>query len=76
VATRSAARADDPRRPVCFDADVGYVDTPIHQRTELAPGSVVEGPAIIEEYGSTVPLHPGFAATVDDFGDLLVRRSP
>jgi len=76
VATRSAARADDPRRPGCFDADVGYVDTPIHQRTELAPGSVVEGPAIIEEYGSTVPLHPGFAATVDDFGDLLVRRSP
>ena len=76
VATRSAARADDPRRPVCFDADVVYVDTPIHQRTELAPGSVVEGPAIIEEYGSTVPLHPGFAATVDDFGDLLVRRSP
>jgi N-methylhydantoinase A len=28
---------------------------------------------IIEEYGSTVPVHPGFTATVDDFGNLLVR---
>jgi N-methylhydantoinase A len=63
-----------PIRPVCFDADERYVDTPIHQRTDLMAGSVVEGPAIIEEYGSTVPLHPGFAATVDDFGNLLVRR--
>jgi N-methylhydantoinase A len=64
-----------PMRPVCFDAVVGYVDTPIHQRTHLAPGTTVEGPAVIEEYGSTVPLHPGFAATVDDFGNLLVRRT-
>ena len=23
------------------------------------------GPAVIEEYGATVPLHPGFTATVD-----------
>jgi N-methylhydantoinase A len=62
-------------RPVCFDASDGHVDTVIHQRTDLGPGRTVEGPAVIEEYGSTVPLHPGFAATVDDFGNLLVRRS-
>jgi N-methylhydantoinase A len=59
---------------VCFDAGEGYVDTPVLWRTDLAPATTVEGPAIIEEYGSTVPLHPGFAATVDDFGNLLVRR--
>ncbi len=62
-----------PVRPVCFDADDGYVDTPVLWRTDLTPGTTVEGPAIIEEYGSTVPLHPGFSATVDDFGNLLVR---
>jgi N-methylhydantoinase A len=61
-----------PIRAVCFDAAQGYVDTPIHQRTDLAPGTSVHGPAVIEEYGSTVPLHPGFTATVDDFGNLLV----
>jgi N-methylhydantoinase A len=68
--------ADDPRsRPVCFDQDQGYVDTPVRWRGDLDPGTVVEGPAVIEEYGSTVPVHPGFAATVDDFGNLLVRRT-
>ncbi|MDX6360830.1 MAG: N-methylhydantoinase, partial [Nocardioidaceae bacterium] len=64
-----------PIRPVCFDAAEGYLDTPIHQRSDLSPGATVAGPAVIEEYGSTVPLHPGFSATVDDFGNLLVRRA-
>ena len=66
---------DRRSRPVCFDADEGYVDTPILPRTGLAPGDTVVGPAVIEEYGSTVPLHPGFTATVDDVGNLLVRRT-
>jgi N-methylhydantoinase A len=62
-------------RHVCFDPDEGYVDTPVLWRADLTPASTVEGPAIIEEYGSTVPVHPGFSATVDDFGNLLVRRT-
>jgi len=32
------------------------------------------GPAVIEEYGATVPLHPGFTATVDHLGNLVIRR--
>jgi N-methylhydantoinase A len=60
---------------VCFDAEEGYVDAPILQRSGLVPGDSVQGPAVIEEYGSTVPVHPGFGATVDDFGNLLVRRA-
>ncbi|MFD8530698.1 hydantoinase/oxoprolinase family protein [Streptosporangium canum] len=47
---------------------------PIHRRADLAAGSVLSGPAVIEEYGSTLPLHPGFTATVDEFGNLEVRR--
>jgi N-methylhydantoinase A len=66
---------DRRSRPVCFDADQGYVDTAVLWRTDLAPGTTVEGPVIIEEYGSTVPVHPGFTATVDDYGNLLVRRT-
>jgi N-methylhydantoinase A len=59
---------------VCFDAGTGYVETPVLSRDRLPPDSTVDGPAVIEEFGSTVPLHPGFTATVDDFGNLLVRR--
>jgi N-methylhydantoinase A len=63
------------RRPVCFDATEGYVDTPLHARTDLPPGATVTGPAIIEEFGSTVPVHPGFQVRVDEFLNLIVTRS-
>ncbi len=75
ASARGTPQAEDRRvRPVCFDAGTGYVETPILDRDRLPPGSTVHGPAIIEEFGSTVPLHPGFTAVVDDYGNLLVRR--
>ncbi|MEU6791714.1 hydantoinase/oxoprolinase family protein [Nonomuraea wenchangensis] len=49
-------------------------DTPIHQRAALGPGATVSGPAVIEEYGSTIPIHPGFTATVDAYGNVEVKR--
>jgi len=61
-------------RPVCFVAEVGYVDTPVRWRPNLSPGTVVTGPAIIEEFGSTVPLHPGFTARIDDYLNIIVTR--
>jgi N-methylhydantoinase A len=57
-------------RPVSF-VD-GYAETPVYWRPDLPPGAVVAGPAVIEEYGSTVPLHPGFTATVDPLGNLII----
>ncbi|HEX8005758.1 MAG TPA: hydantoinase/oxoprolinase family protein, partial [Trebonia sp.] len=62
--------------PVCT-RDVFYESwarTVIYRRRELGAGAVVTGPAVIEEYGSTLPLHPGFTATMDDYGNLEVRR--
>jgi N-methylhydantoinase A len=29
---------------------------------------------VVEEYGATVPLAPGFRAEVDRFGNLIVTR--
>jgi N-methylhydantoinase A len=58
-------------RRVFFD---DWVDTPIHWRPDLGAGDVVRGPAIIEEFGSTVPVHPGFTATVDPYGNLLLTK--
>ncbi|MFR9776320.1 hydantoinase/oxoprolinase family protein [Micromonospora sp. MS34] len=60
-------------RPVCFHGDE-YARTPVYWRDDLSPGATVRGPAVIEEYGSTVPLHPGFSATVDRFGNVVVSR--
>ncbi|GAA2579136.1 hydantoinase/oxoprolinase family protein [Actinomadura fulvescens] len=51
-----------------------WTEAPIYQRERLAPGTVVAGPAVIEEFGSTLPLHPGFQARVDGHGNLVVTR--
>jgi N-methylhydantoinase A len=64
-------RAVTGSRRVFFD---DWVDTPTYDRPRLAAGDVVAGPAVIEEFGSTVPVHPGFVATVDAYGNLLLTR--
>jgi len=60
-------------RPVLFEES--SVDTQIYQRSALGAGDTVTGPAVIEEYGSTVPVHPGFTARVDEWGNLVVTRA-
>ncbi|MFT4287490.1 hydantoinase/oxoprolinase family protein [Nocardioides sp.] len=66
----------EPRssREVCFDAADGYLETPVWWRPDLVPGVRISGPAIVEEFGSTVPVHPGFVAEVDDYLNLIVRK--
>jgi N-methylhydantoinase A len=51
------------------------VTTPIHDRGSLRAGDTIVGPAIVEEFGSTVPIHPGFLARVDGFGNLVVETA-
>jgi N-methylhydantoinase A len=62
------------RRPVYFAETGGYGDCPIYDRYRLRAGNVVAGPAIVEEFDSTTVIHPGYAATVDRYGNLLIRR--
>ena len=69
------ARALTGRRPVVFGRAAGPADAAIYWRPSLAAGDEVAGPAVIEEYGATVPVHPGFVARVDDFGNLLVNAA-
>jgi N-methylhydantoinase A len=46
-----------------------------YARLDLAVGARVDGPAILEQPDTTVWLEPGFYATVDILGNLLVKRS-
>jgi N-methylhydantoinase A len=69
---RSAGEAVTESRMVVFGRSSSSVPTSLYWRPELGPGDVVAGPAVIEEYGATVPVHLGFAARVDRFGNLLV----
>jgi N-methylhydantoinase A len=67
-------RARTGSRPVCFERSAGFVAAEIFWRPRLAASDVITGPAVIEEYGATIPLHPGFTAVVDRFGNLRVTR--
>jgi N-methylhydantoinase A len=64
-------RARTGTRSVRFE---DWRDAPVYWRPRLEPGDVVAGPAVVEEFGSTLPVHPGFAARVDALGNLVLAR--
>jgi N-methylhydantoinase A len=66
--------ARKPSRPVYFAEHKGTVDCPVYDRYQLAAGSVIEGPAIVEELDSTTVIHPGYRAQVDRFGNLILQQ--
>jgi len=59
-------------RPVWFGG--AWQDTPLVWRPDLGAGDEVAGPAVIEEYGSTLPVPPGVRVVVDRRGSLVARR--
>ncbi|MHB1472189.1 MAG: hydantoinase/oxoprolinase family protein [Dermatophilaceae bacterium] len=73
-AEHPAERARTGTRGVCFEPADGYVDTGIYWRPDLRAGDQLSGPVIVEEYGSTVPVHPGFSVRVDAYGNLVITK--
>ena len=49
-------------------------DTPFWDRTALAPGAVMAGPAVIVEPNATTVIEPGWQGTITDRGDLVLER--
>jgi len=47
----------------------------VFRREDLPAGFATEGPAIIEEYGSTTVVEEGFTVEVDHLANLLLRKS-
>ncbi len=52
----------------------GWVQAPLFQRDQLAPGQSFRGPALIVETTSTVVLEPGWEATITTRNHLLLHR--
>ena len=50
----------------------GWVDSPLYERTQIADGQVIEGPAIIQEYGSTVVVPGMWKCTADRYRNLIL----
>jgi N-methylhydantoinase A len=70
---RSGAPPQPANRQVYFDGQ--FRDTPVFARASLAAGFKLEGPAIVEEFGSTTVVFPGQVLTVDPHGILIIRAA-
>lgn len=53
----------------------GFHECLVYDRTALAPGTVVEGPAIIEQMDTTTLVLPGSTARVDAHRNLVIGAS-
>jgi 5-oxoprolinase (ATP-hydrolysing) len=49
--------------------------TPVHERAGLAEGAVVEGPALIIDPVATTAVEPGWRATIDGEGCMILTRA-
>jgi N-methylhydantoinase A len=77
---RIAAMPETARapRPISErDVYVGdaFQPCPVFARDALDAGAVVDGPAIIEEYGSTTLVGHNQRARVDPFGNVILRMA-
>ena len=60
-------------RPVWFDG--AWTEAKVFARLDLPVGSVVPGPAILEQPDATIVVDPGLAARTDRFGNLIIERA-
>jgi N-methylhydantoinase A len=61
-------------RHVYFGPDLGWRDTPIIDRPDLATRR--EGPSIVEEYDATCVIPPGARAALDAHGNIVIELPP
>jgi N-methylhydantoinase A len=54
--------------------DGGSIAAAVYQRDDLQPGQALRGPVIIEQEDTTIIVLPGWSATVDTIGNLLITR--
>ena len=67
-ASRQLADARVAERPVYFDGR--FAPCPVYERERLPEDARFGGPAVVEEFGATTVVFPGWEAHVDEFGNL------
>lgn len=60
------------RRPAFCPVFNGMIETPVYDGALLPAGAGISGPAVIEHPGTTIVLHTGHTARVDEFGNTRI----
>jgi N-methylhydantoinase A len=71
--TRGLGDARLEERPVWFEG--GFRPCPVYQRERLPERAELPGPAVVEEFGATTVVFPGWRGGLDDAGNLRLERA-
>jgi N-methylhydantoinase A len=71
LAPREGKPSAKGNRHVYFGS--AFQETPVFDRASLPSGGRINGPAVVEEFGSTTVVFPGQYLEVDPHGILLIR---
>ena len=76
VGRLAAARTDReaPTTRKVYWRGSGWTACPVWQRDRLGEGFSANGPAIVEEYGSTLVVPRGWSLAVDAYGNLILEK--
>ena len=66
------AQARGGARQVAFNG--AFMETSIYDRLKLPPEATLEGPALVEEPGTTTVIPPAFRTRADRHGNLILER--
>jgi len=73
IADRSEIWHENSARPVVFDKDCNFVKTPIFDKDDIPIGKPYRGPAIIEQFDSTIVVFPGQNVWLDSIGNIVIE---
>ncbi|HEY1933145.1 MAG TPA: hydantoinase/oxoprolinase family protein [Acetobacteraceae bacterium] len=74
LAQRADAGTARVRERSVWFVETGFLPTPVHWRNGLVPGTMIDGPAVIEALDSTTVVPPGWRAQIDDLGYIRLAR--
>jgi N-methylhydantoinase A len=70
--SRSGMRTQAGSRQAYFGPGVGLLETPVLPGRQELAGRELVGPAIVEEYDTTIVVPPACRATLDDLGNVEI----
>ena len=57
-----------------FWKDFGWISSSVFDRSDLAIGQIIKGPAIVEEYGSTTVVPRNWNCIVDEYKNIILKK--
>ena len=71
----NVAAAIKGERDMIFSADGARVVSPVYDGAKIGAGDRIEGPSVIEEETTTIVIEPGWAASLHESGNYVLKHA-